>query len=586
MLTGVNALNCMMEYQCWLDSSYIDEDTKRELMSIRNDPGEIEDRFYRHLEFGTAGLRGVIGAGLNRMNRYTVARTTQGLANYIKKSGEAENGASVVIAYDSRHMSDQFALQAALVLNRNGIKTYLFESLRPTPELSFAVRELKATAGIVITASHNPPQYNGYKVYWRDGGQITPDRAEAITDEIDAITDLSQAQIMERNEAVDKGLLVMIGRDIDEKYTEKVVSLCLNREMAREHGRKLNIVYTPLYGTGNKPVREVLQKAGFEDVHVVEEQELPDPDFPTARSPNPEDPGALRLAIEKAGRIGADIVLGTDPDCDRVGMAVRNNKNEFVVLTGNQIGALLVEYVLSRRDELRISTPGDVIVKSVVTSEMGRVIGAAFGVDTVDTLTGFKFIAEKIEEYSRSGGRNFVFGYEESNGYLYGDFVRDKDGVIASLIICEMALYYKLKGLTVYQALEGLYEKFGYFVEDVKSIRHEGREGEERIGRIMDYFRDSWVKVNSRLNGKVEEMRDYLKGTCCYPASGKKVKAELPTSNVLYYKLHNGCWFCIRPSGTEPRIKIYFSAAGKTRAEALDRLKYMQEKVMGMVDFE
>jgi len=576
-------MNYILEYNSWLNSNFIDEDTRRELLLIKGNEKEIEDRFFKHLEFGTAGLRGIIGAGINRMNIYTVAKSTQGLANYIKRVGE-KNENSVVIAYDSRHMSYEFALKAALVLNGNRIKAYLFESLRPTPELSFAVRELGAIAGIVITASHNPPQYNGFKVYWKDGGQITPDRAKEITSEVNRIKDFSHVKMLDQDRAVDDEFLVMIGKEIDEKYIQQVVSLCQDEGVVIRCGNDLNIVYTPLYGTGNKPVRNALRKAGFENINVVREQELPNPDFPTAKSPNPENPQALKLAIEKAKRINADIVLGTDPDCDRVGIAVRNDRGEFVVLTGNQIGALLVEYILFQKKNSGLISSEDVVIKSVVTSEMGRVIAKAYGVDTVDTLTGFKFIAEKIEEFSRTGEKNFVFGYEESNGYLTGNFVRDKDGVIACLLICEMALHYKLKGFTLYQALEGLFERYGYFMEDVKSIKQEGKEGEEKIKAIMEYFRDNLDEVNQIFSGKVKEFRDYLKGVNFFPATGENLTSELPSSNVLYYKLKDDCWFCIRPSGTEPRIKIYFSVVGEDKNKAHDKLQYIQDKVMNLVD--
>lgn len=577
-------MNCVEEYQCWLNSGYIDEDIKKQLEAIKDNEKEIEERFYKHLEFGTAGLRGIIGAGLNRMNVYTVARATQGLANYIRKSGEAENGSSVVIAYDSRHMSYEFALKAALVLCGNGIRAYLFESLRPTPELSYAVRELGAVAGIVVTASHNPPQYNGYKVYWKDGGQITPNRAKEITSEINKISDFSQARILDKDKAIYEKLLIIIGTEIDQRYIDKVVSLCMDKDMVKEHGEDLSVVYTPLYGTGNRPVRRALMMAGFSNVNVVEEQKLPDPDFPTAKSPNPENPKALKLAIEKAESIDADIVLGTDPDCDRVGVAVRDDSGKFIVLTGNQIGALLVEYVLSQRERFGLSSLKDVIIKSVVTSEMGRVIAKVYGVDTVDTLTGFKFIAEKIEEYSRTGKRNFVFGYEESNGYLSGDFVRDKDGVIASLLICEMTLHYKHKGRTLYQALQELFGKYGYFIEEVKSLKHEGKEGSEKIKQIMEYFRHNWNKVNDILNGEVEEFRDYLEGISCCLITGEKKKSDLPASNVLYYRLKDDCWFCIRPSGTEPRIKIYFSVVGENKDKAHHRLECIRDKVMSLME--
>lgn len=571
------------EFRVWLNSPFVDGETKKELESIKEDEKEIRDRFFKHLEFGTAGLRGKIGAGTNRMNVYTVSRATQGLANYIRKSGEVREGAGVVIAYDSRHMSRQFALRAALVLNGNGIKAFLFDDIKPTPQLSFAVRELGALAGIMITASHNPPEYNGYKVYWKDGGQITPERAVLITREINGIRDFGQVSVIDMEEAVSKGLLVMIGEEMDDRYISRVVSLCLNREMVKKHGGELKVVYTPLHGTGRELVARVLERVGFSNTVIVKEQAVPDPGFSTVKSLNPEEREALTMALQLAGQEEGDIVLATDPDCDRLSMAVRNDKGQFVHLTGNQIGALMVDYILSQRKMLGMDTPKDVIIKTIVTSELGRVIARSYGADTLDTLTGFKFIAERMEEFSKTGKKNFVFGYEESSGFLAGDFVRDKDGVIASLVACEMALYYKLKGLTLHNALEDIYRRYGYHMERVRSFVLEGKEGLDRIKHIMQYFRDNGNKINELLDGQIEEVRDYMAGKGLNVLSNTEKPLDLPKADVLYYRLQDGCWFCVRPSGTEPKIKLYFASVDRCRQKAVEKLKAMEDTVMNFV---
>ena len=569
----------LSEYRKWVDNPYIDEETKKELRNIENNEEEIRNRFCAFLEFGTAGLRGLMGAGINRMNVYTVGRAALGLANHIRSQGQSYADRGVAIAYDSRHFSFEFALRAAQVLNAAGVKAYLFDYIRPTPLLSFAVRELNAVAGIVVTASHNPPQYNGFKVYWEDGGQIIDDRAEKITSEILGVCDVCEISVMERERALREGLLIMVGKDIDRKYTERVLQLSLDREMIRENGGGLGIVYTPLHGTGYGPVTTVLEKAGFKRVDTVKEQQEPHSDFPTVKSPNPEDREALELAIGMAEERDADLVIGTDPDADRVGIAARNRDGVFETFTGNQVGVLLVEYILSRRKEKGLSTDRDTVIKTIVTSEMGRTVATTYGVDTMDTLTGFKYIAGKIEEFSKTGERCFVFGYEESNGYLAGGFVRDKDGVIATLLVCEMVLFYKLKGLTLSEVLEDLYRRHGYYVEDVVSIRLEGCEGLERIRSIMSYFRNNKGRMEESLGEPVEEIRDYIKGMH-YDGKGQETgKLDLPVSDVLYFRLKGNSWVCIRPSGTEPKLKIYFSVTGKGREEALDRLKGLKAKV-------
>lgn len=573
-----------LELDAWLKSSIIDKRTKDELLEIKDNCEEVKDRFCAYLEFGTAGLRGIIGAGTNRMNRYTVGRATQGLADYISTFGQGYKKRGMVIAYDTRRNSEEFALQTALVMAGNGIKAYLFEGIRPTPELSFAVRYLKAAAGVIITASHNPPEYNGYKVYWEDGGQITPARAKDITAKIDSIKDFSQVKMADRRTAMCEGLLEYIGPEIDGEYINKVTELLLNGGMVKEKGHNVEIVYTPLHGTGNVLMSTVLKKAGFSRVKIVEEQAVQDPCFSTVRSPNPEEREALQMAIEYAGRTGADIVIGTDPDCDRVGMAVRSKDGDYLVLTGNQIGALLVEYVLSQRQRLGLSSRDDVIIKTIVTSEIGRTIAGNYGVQTVDTLTGFKYIGEKIEEYSRNGSKNFVLGYEESNGYLAGSFVRDKDGVIASMLLCEAALYYKLQNLTFIDVLESIYGRYGYYCERTKSVKLEGEEGLIRIKAIMCHLRNSTDKINSAFGNQIIEFRDYLSGNILYLREETRTGTDFPKADVLYYRFMDESWLCVRPSGTEPKIKFYFAARGERKEEAEQRQKTMEQRLMNQLE--
>ena len=563
------------KYQQWIESSYIDDATKEELKSIAGNVKEIEDRFYKDLEFGTGGLRGVIGAGSNRINKYTVRKATQGLANYINKQGKAAAEAGVVIAYDSRRMSSEFAKETALVLNANGIKSYLYSELQPTPILSFSVRELNATAGVVITASHNPPQYNGYKVYWSDGGQIPPERAEEIIKEINAVDSFDKIVTMDQKEAEDKGLLCWIGEEVLKKYIDRVKGLCVNPQLIKEWGKDLKIIYTPLHGSGNKPVRRVLKEVGFEQVTVVPEQEMPDPNFSTVSYPNPEEKEAFNLAIEMAKRDGADIIIGTDPDCDRVGAVVKNREGDYIVLTGNQVGSLLVDYILGAKKQKGDLPQNGVIIKTIVTSEMGREIAKSYGIETIDTLTGFKFIGEKINEFEKTGEHSFIFGYEESYGYLAGDFVRDKDAVIASLLVCEMAAYYKSRGMSLYEGLVELWEKYGYYNEVLRSINMEGKEGMERIKAIMDELRSNPPK---QLNDvKVARIEDYLESKAYNLSEDKTEDIVLPVSNVLRYILADGSWFCVRPSGTEPKIKLYFSVIGKD-------MKDGQKKMDGLID--
>jgi phosphoglucomutase len=571
----------MENYLKWINSDYFDEETKRELESLEGNEKEIEDRFYRDLEFGTGGLRGVIGAGTNRMNKYTVRRATQGFARYLLEAVEGTKTKGVVIAYDSRHMSSEFAEEAALVMNGNGIKAYLFESLRTTPELSFAVRDLGCAGGMVITASHNPPEYNGYKVYGEDGGQIIPDEAEKIIAEIQKIEDYSAVSYIDKGEALSTGLLEIIGEDIDRRYIDRVKGVALRKEFIKEKGPAVKIVYTPLHGTGNMPVRRVLAELGFDKVWVVQEQEEPDANFSTVKSPNPEEHQAFTLALALADQVDADVIIGTDPDCDRVGAVVKNKDGDYQVLTGNQTGALLIDYVLSAmKEEGKIPNNG-VVIKTIVTSEMGAKVAKSYGVDSLDTLTGFKFIGEKIKEFEMSGEKEFIFGYEESYGYLAGTFVRDKDAVIASMLICEMAAYYKEKDMTLYDGLMELFEKHGYYQEGLESITLKGKEGMEKIDEILSYFRTNPPREIS--NRKVQILKDYDHGKQTDLLTGEISRLTLPKSNVLHFTLEDGSWFCIRPSGTEPKVKIYFSVVGNSLENAKEKLESLRTEVMGQM---
>jgi phosphoglucomutase len=571
-------MDYMERYNEWLNNPYFDEETKEELLSIKNDEKEIEDRFFKELEFGTGGLRGVIGAGTNRMNKYIVRKATQGLANYILNSVDKAKEKGVVIAFDSRYRSPEFAKEAALVMNGNEIKAYLFESLRTTPELSFAVRELGCAAGIVITASHNPPEYNGYKVYGEDGGQLVPRYANKVIEEIRKIDDFSKVKYIEEAEALNKGLLNIIGEEIDKKYIDSVKSLSLRKDLVKEM-KDFKIVYTPLHGTGAMPVKRVLKEIGFENVIVVPEQEVPDSNFSTVKSPNPEEHDAFELAISLAEKENADVIIGTDPDCDRVGVVIKDKDGVYQVLTGNQTGALLVDYILSSMETI---PENSVIIKTIVTSELGKAVAEHYGVETIDTLTGFKFIGEKIKEFEEKRDKNFLFGYEESYGYLAGTFVRDKDGVVSAMLIAEMAAYYKSKGMSLLDALKGIYKKFGYYKEDLKSIKLEGKEGIEKIGRIMEQLRNNPPLEIGEL--KVEVLRDYLERKARYILKDREEPVSLPKSNVLHFTLDDGSWFAVRPSGTEPKIKIYFSAVAEWEKEAQLKLKMIKDFVLNKID--
>ncbi|WP_248927118.1 phospho-sugar mutase [Paenibacillus hamazuiensis] len=552
-------------YEMWLSDPAVDVATKKELLSIKDQPKEIEDRFYRDLEFGTGGLRGVMGAGTNRVNIYTVGRATQGLAQYLLKSGKAAPAA--VIAYDSRHGSPEFALETALVLAGNGIKAYVFESLRPTPELSFAVRRLAADAGVVITASHNPPEYNGYKVYGADGGQLVPEQAEKVIAEIRGVSSFAAVKKLPRSDAEAKGLVEWIGREIDEQYIAAVSAVSRNREVVKRMSPDFRIVYTPLHGAGNRAVRAALREIGFTQVHVALEQEQPDGSFPTVKSPNPEERDTFALALELAGRVDADVIVGTDPDCDRMGAAVKDPAGNYVMLTGNQSGAIMVDYLLGSMKESGELPLNGIVIKTIVTSELGAAIARHYGAETLNTLTGFKYIGEKMTQFDASGEYRFLFGYEESFGYLAGNYARDKDAVVAAMLICEAAAYYKSKGKTLYDVLQELYRRHGFYQERLESRTLKGKDGVMQIQAIMDRWRN---KPPSELNGlRVTMVEDFSQGLY-----------GLPKENVLKYTLEDESWFCLRPSGTEPKIKIYFAVKRNSGAEAEEAIDALTQTVM------
>lgn len=568
-------------YKSWLDNPYFDEDTKAELKSIAGDDKEIEDRFYTELEFGTAGLRGVIGAGMNRMNIYTVRKATQGLANYIKKVGKEAQG--VAIAFDSRRMSPEFADEAALCLAANGIKAYVFESLRPTPELSYAVRKLGCTAGINITASHNPPEYNGYKVYWEDGAQITPPHDKGIMDEVKAVTDFATVKTMEKEEAKKAGLYEVIGAAIDDAYIAELKKLVVHQDAIDQVKDTLKIVYTPLHGTGNIPVRRVLKELGFQNVYVVPEQEKPDGEFPTVSYPNPEAEEAFVLGLAMAKKLDADLVLATDPDADRLGVYVKDSKTgEYHSLTGNMSGCLIGDYVIGQRKE-REGLPKDgAFIKSIVSTNMADAIAKYYGIQLVEVLTGFKFIGQKMLEFETKGTGTYLFGMEESYGCLTGTYARDKDAVVASMTLCEAAAYYKTQGKTLWDAMIDMYEKYGYYKDDVKAITLKGIEGLEKIQTILETLRADAPK---EIGGyKVLKVRDYKKDTITDLADGKVTPTGLPASNVLYYELEDDAWVCVRPSGTEPKVKFYYGIKGTSLEEADAKSESLGKEVLAMIE--
>jgi len=571
-------MNYKEKYNVWINSDFINEETKNELKSI-SDEKEIEDRFYQDLDFGTGGLRGVIGAGSNRMNIYTVAQSTQGFANYLNDNFKDP---SVAIAYDSRNMSKEFAKAAALNLCANNIKVYLYESLRPTPVLSFTVRELKCNGGIVITASHNPKIYNGYKVYDEFGGQVTDEKAKMIINSVKAVDDFSKIKSIDENVALEKGLLKYIGEDVDKIYYEKVKGLTIRTDLVKEKASNLNVIYTPIHGSGNVPVRTVLKELGYSNVKVVKEQEAPDGNFPTASYPNPENPDVFELALKMAKTENPDIIFGTDPDCDRIGLVVKDSTGEYKVLTGNQTGLLLTNYILSSMKETNKLPQNGVVIKTIVTTEGARSIAEDFDIELMDVLTGFKYIGEKIREFEDAGDRNYIFGFEESYGYLAGNFVRDKDAVIAAMLVCEMCLYYKEQGKSLYDALIDLYEKYGYFKETLVSLELKGKEGQEKIANCIEALRNNpasevnGVKIVTRLDYKLSVEENTVNNT--------KAPIDLPKSNVLKYILEDGSYFVVRPSGTEPKMKIYLAVKSNSLDNAEKDIATFKEKVMEIIN--
>ncbi|OUO80764.1 phosphoglucomutase [Blautia sp. An249] len=568
-------------YQEWLENPYFDENTKAELKAIEGDDKEIKERFYMDLEFGTAGLRGIIGAGTNRMNIYVVRRATQGLANYILSVGKQSQG--VAIAYDSRHMSPEFAQEAALCLAANGIKAYIFESLRPTPELSFALRHLGCVAGINVTASHNPPEYNGYKVYWEDGAQITPPHDSGIMGEVKAISDWNTVKTMDKAEAEKAGLYEVIGQAIDDAYIAELKKQILHMEAIEKEGKNLKIVYSPLHGTGNIPARRVLKELGFENVYVVKEQELPDGDFPTVSYPNPEAAEAFELGLKLAKEVDADLVLATDPDADRLGVRVKDKDGVYHDLTGNMSGCLLAEYEIGQRKAINGELPEDgALVSTIVTSNLAGAIAKSYGVKFIEVLTGFKYIGQQILGFEESGKGTYLFGFEESYGCLIGTYARDKDAIVATMALCEAAAYYKTQGKTLWDAMIDMYEKYGYYKDAIQSVTLKGIEGLQKIQEIMNTLRE---KPPVEIGGyKVTSTRDYKEDKVVDLATGEESRTGLPSSNVLYYDLTDDAWLCVRPSGTEPKVKFYYGVKGTSLEDADKKSEEMGKAVLEMVN--
>ncbi len=566
------------EYETWCSDDYFDEKTKEELKTLEGNEGEIEDRFYRKLEFGTGGLRGVIGAGTNRMNIYTVRQATQGLANYIISRNGQKKG--VAIAHDSRIMSPEFAREAALCLNANGIKTYLFESLRPTPELSFAVRELRCIAGIVITASHNPREYNGYKVYWEDGAQITPPHDKNILAEVAKVTSFSEVKTMEEDAARVEGLFRIIGSEFDDRYVARLKAQSIHPEIIKDAAKDMKIVYTPLHGSGNIPVRRVLLELGFEQVYVVEEQKDPDGTFPTVAYPNPEDENAWKMALELAKKVDADIVLATDPDADRLGVYAKDAKSgEYVSFTGNMSGMLIAEYILRERTKNKTMPKNPALVETIVTTDMAKAIAEEYHTALVEVLTGFKYIGEQIKFFEEQHTYHYVFGLEESYGCLAGTYARDKDACVAVMMLCEVASYYKMQGKTLWDAMVDMYEKYGYYKEGLATVTLKGIDGAEQIQKMMTEYRENPPK---ELAGhQVLAVRDYKADTRTDLTTGEVSLTGLPTSNVLYYELSENAWCCVRPSGTEPKIKFYYGVKGSSLSDAQEKLEALKEAMTG-----
>ena len=573
--------NYLEEYKKWCESPDFDEETKKELSEIKDNEKEIEDRFYKELEFGTAGLRGVIGAGTNRMNKYTVGKATQGLANYIKEQGTQDKG--VAISYDSRKMSKEFSLQTALILNANGIKTYLFENLRPVPELSFAVRELKCTAGVMITASHNPPKYNGYKVYWDDGAQIVAPRDKDIIAKVRAVAEYSEIKEISKEEAIEKGLFNIVGTEMDDKYINTLKSLILNPEIVKEQGKNLKVVYTPLHGTGNTVAERLLKEIGIQNLYVVPEQKEPDGNFPTVDYPNPEDKKAFKLALELAKKVDADVVLATDPDADRLGIYAKDTKTgEYMTYTGNMSALLIAEYRISQMKEKGILPEKGMFITTIVSSDLAKAIASNYGLECFEVLTGFKNIGAIMKrEEEKTDGDRYVFGFEESYGCLIGDYARDKDGIAAVMALCEAACYYRANNETLWDQMNNIYKKYGFYKEDQVSIVLEGAEGAEKIKEMMTEMRNKDVENigNYRVLTFKDVDNDYVKDM----TTGAESKTGLPKSNVLYYQLENNAWCCVRPSGTEPKIKLYFGVKGKDEEDATNSLETLKDAMVKLV---
>ncbi len=574
-------MNAEKLYQFWLKDSYFDEKTKEELRGIAGDTKEIQERFYRDLEFGTGGLRGIMGAGTNRMNIYTVRKATQGLANYILQEQAEKKG--VAVAFDSRRMSPEFAQEAALCLAANGIKAYIFPSLRPTPMLSFALRRLGCAAGIVVTASHNPPEYNGYKVYWEDGAQVTPPRDKAIISQVNAIRDYSQVKTISLQEAKRTGLYEVISSQIDRDYMESLKELVIRPDILAVEAGKLKIVYTPLHGTGNLPVRQILSQLGFSQVFVVKEQELPDGNFPTVSYPNPEDKGAFSLALELAREVEADIILATDPDADRLGVYARNPQTgDYVSFTGNMVGMLILEYILSQKKAAGALPEKAAVVTTIVSGKMAREITKEYEVELLETLTGFKYIGEQIKFFQQSHSHEYLFGYEESYGYLVGTHARDKDAVVAAMALCETAAWCMHEGITLWDQMEKLYQKYGYYKESLSTVTLQGQEGARKIAGIMERIRQDAPK---EIGGTaVTQFRDYLADKQIDCTTKEERRTGLPQSNVLYFETEDGGWCCMRPSGTEPKIKFYMGVKGCSQEDAARKLENMTEAVRNMAD--
>ena len=573
-------MDYLKEYERWCTEPAFDEKTKKELLEIKGNDEEIKDRFYKELEFGTAGLRGVIGMGTNRMNKYTVGKATQGLANYIIEQGTQDKG--VAISYDSRRMSDEFSLQTALILNANGIKTYLFEKLRPVPELSFAVRQLGCTAGIMITASHNPPKYNGYKVYWDDGSQIVAPRDKDIIAKVRAISDFKEIRTISKEEAINKGLFNVVGTEMDDKYINTLKSLVLNPEIVREEGKKLKIVYTPLHGTGNTVTSRLLKELGFENVYVVPEQEKPDGNFPTVDYPNPEDKKAFKLALELAKKVDADVVLANDPDADRLGIYAKDTKTgEYMTYTGNMSALLIAEYRISQMKEKGLLPADGMFITTIVSSELAKAIAKNYGLECIEVLTGFKNIGAVIKKAEEKKDKTYVFGFEESYGCLIGDYARDKDGISAVMSLCEAAAYYKSKGMTLWDQMMKIYEKYGFYKEDQVSIVLEGADGAEKIKSMMTNMRNNLPEKIGKY--KVIEFKDVELDEIKNLVTGEQRKTGLPKSNVLYYELENNAWCCVRPSGTEPKIKLYMGVKADSMESAEKDLEELKDAMVRLV---